>query len=178
MVKENYFLSNKHKRVNKIVVNCFVLIKFFGSKMNDDLVSYSHAQIRIWVHLLLKTKYAHNVFDDKEFREACQTEIKSIFEKHKIECDRIGFDSNHFHAIIDLARWSVTTLLKIVKGTSGKHLLEKFPSIKKNFFWGSGLWSGTKYVYSVGRDKKSVEKYVAKQKYFGIGEGQTSLADF
>ena len=146
--------------------------------MNDDLVSYSHAQIRIWVHLSLKTKYAHNVFDDKEFREACQTEIKFIFGKNKIECDRIGFDSNHFHAIIDLARWSITDLLKIVKGTSGKHLLEKFPSIKKKFFWGSGLWSGTKYVYSVGRDKKSVEKYVAKQKYFGIPRGQMSLSDF
>ena len=146
--------------------------------MNNDLVSYSHAQIRIWVHLSLKTKYAHNVFDDREFREACQKEMKMIFEQNKIECDRIGFDSNHFHVIIDLARWSVTTLVKVVKGTSGKHLLEKFPSVKRKFFWGSGLWSGTKYVYSIGRDKKSIERYVAKQKYFGVSVGQKSLFEF
>lgn len=146
--------------------------------MNNDLVSYSHAQIRIWVHLSLKTKYAHPVFDVREFREACQEEMKNIFEKHKIECDKIGFDNNHFHAIIDLARWSVTELVKIVKGTSGKHLLQQFPMIKKKFFWGSGLWSGTKYVYSIGRDKKSVERYVAKQKYFHVTKDQTTLLDF
>lgn len=40
--------------------------------MNTDLVSYSHAQIRIWVHISLKVKYCHEVFDIREFREACQ----------------------------------------------------------------------------------------------------------
>lgn len=146
--------------------------------MNNDLVSYSHAQIRIWVHLSLKTKYAHEVFDIREFREACQKQMQEIFEKQKIECDRIGFDSNHFHAIIDLARFDITTLIKIVKGTSGMKLLKQFPDIKKKFFWGSGLWSGTKYVYGVGRDKMSVERYVAKQKYFGVPAGQKSLLEF
>ena len=68
--------------------------------------------------------------------------------------------------------------LKTVKGTSGKHLLEKFPLIKKKFFWGSGLWSGTKYIYSVGRDKKFVERYVAKQKYFYVTKDQSLLSDF
>ena len=146
--------------------------------MNSDLVSYNHAQIRIWIHISFKTKYAHDVFDIREFREACQKQMQEIFQKQKIECDRIGFDSNHFHAIIDLALRNIVDVVKIMKGTSGKKLLEQFPNIKKKFFWGSGLWSGTKYVYSVGRDKQSVERYVAKQKYFGIPKGQRSLFEF
>ena len=146
--------------------------------MENDLVSYNHAQIRIWVHISFKVKFTHEVFDIREFREACQKQMDEIFSTHKIECDRIGFDSNHFHAIVDLARWDITTLVKVIKGTSGKKLLEQFPEIKKKYFWGSGLWSGTKYVYSVGRDKFAIEKYVAKQKYFGIPAGQKSLFEF
>ena|SRR3989344_122099 len=146
--------------------------------MNNDLVSYGHAQIRIWVHIFFKTKYAHNVFDLKVFRDSCKDMMQEIMAVNKIECDTIGFDSNHFHAIIDLARWPVNSLVKVLKGTSGKKLLEKFPAIKKKFFWGSGLWSGTKYVYSVGRDKQAIEQYVSKQKYFKITKNQTSLLDF
>jgi len=146
--------------------------------MNKDLVSYSHAQYRIWVHVSLKVKYCHEVFDIREFREACQDMMFEIFERHKIEYDTIGFDSNHFHVILDLAKWQVSALMKVIKGTSGKKLLQQFPEIKKKYFYGSGLWSGTKYVYSVGRDKRSVERYVAKQKYFNITKDQTTLGDF
>ena len=65
-----------------------------------------------------------------------------------------------------------------MKGVSGRKLLQRFPEIKKKYFWGSGLWSGTKYVYSVGRDKKDIERYVAKQKYFSVNKGQRSLFEF
>ena len=146
--------------------------------MNKDLVSYAHAQIRIWVHVSLKIKYCHEVFDIREFREACQEMMIQIFKNHNIECDRIGFDSDHFHTILDLARWKVDDLIKVMKGISGYKLLKQFPEIKKKYFYGSGLWSGTKYVYSVGRDKASVEKYVAKQKYFSVVKGQRSLFEF
>ncbi len=146
--------------------------------MNKDLVSYSHAQVRVWVHVSLKTKYCNEVFDIKEFREACKEEIIEIFQAHDIEYDRIGFDSNHFHVILDLAFWAVPDLMKVMKGTSGRKLLQKFPEIKKKYFYGSGLWSRTKYVYSVGRDKKAVERYIAKQKYFHITKDQATLFDF
>jgi len=146
--------------------------------MNKDLVSYAHAQIRIWVHISLKVKYCHEVFDIREFREACQEMMIEIFKAHKIEYDRIGFDSNHFHTILDMGMWQISDLIKVMKGISGYKLLNQFPKIKKKYFYGSGLWSGTKYVYSVGRDKASVERYVAKQKYFSVVKGQRSLFEF
>ena len=101
-----------------------------------------------------------------------------IFHDYGIEYDCIGFDSDHFHAILDLGLKQISELIKIMKGVSGRKLLEKFPEIKKEYFWGSGLWSGTKYVFSVGRDIKEIEKYVAKQKYFGTQRGQKSLFEF
>jgi putative transposase len=146
--------------------------------MDQEMKSYAHGQIRIWIHVSLKTKYTHEVFDIREFREACQEMMIQIFQDYGIEYDTIGFDSNHFHTIIDLGLKKVSELIKVMKGVSGRKLLQKFPEIKKKYFWGSGLWSGTKYVYSVGRDKKDIEKYVAKQKYFGSEKGQRSLFEF
>ena len=101
-----------------------------------------------------------------------------IFQEYGIEYDKIGFDSNHFHTIIDLGMKQISELIKIMKGVSGRKLLQRFPEIKKKYFWGSGLWSGTKYVYSVGRDKQDIEKYVARQKYFSVEKGQRSLFEF
>jgi len=146
--------------------------------MEKDTVSYAHAQYRIWVHLSLKVKYTHEVFEIREFREACQNLMIEIFEKHKIEYDTIGFDSNHFHVILDMALWNVSNLVKVIKGTSGKKLLKEFPWIKKKYFYGSGFWSGTKYVYSIGRNKESMRKYVAKQKFFRVTKDQTTLLEF
>jgi putative transposase len=146
--------------------------------MNQELKSYAHGQIRIWIHVSLKTKYTHEVFDIREFREACQEMMIQIFQNYGIEYDKIGFDSNHFHTIIDLGLKQVSELIKIMKGVSGRKLLQRFPEIKKKYFWGSGLWSGTKYVYSVGRDKQDIERYVARQKYFSVEKGQRTLFEF
>jgi putative transposase len=146
--------------------------------MNQELKSYAHGQIRIWIHVSLKTKYTHEVFDIREFREACNEMMIQIFHDYGIEYNRIGFDSDHLHAILDLGMKQASELIKIMKGVSGRKLLEKFPEIKKKYFWGSGLWSGTKYVHSVGRDIKAIERYVAKQRYFNIPQGQKSLFEF
>jgi len=148
--------------------------------MENDLVSYNHAQIRIWVHISFKVKFTHEVFDIREFREACQKQMDEIFSTHKIECDRIGFDSNHFHAIVDLARWDITTLVKVIKGTSGKKLLEQFPEIKKKYFWGSGLWGRQYYCYSIGSDMNMIQNYIKKQKFFTIMQDkeQTNLMQY
>ena len=149
--------------------------------MNEDLVKYSHSVVRIWGHFSLKTKYAHNVFENHpEFREASEKMILEIFDEINMEVDTYGFDDNHFHAIIDLGLWNLPDLCKKLKGITGRKLLNQFPEIKKKYFWGSGLWSRAKYFYSIGRNKASVQKYVAKQKFFrnNLLNQQTTLTSF
>ena len=143
-----------------------------------DIKKYSHGLSSIYAHISYKVKYCHKVFVLKDFREACETCFREIAENYKVSIISIGFDLDHIHMISDLGKYSEPQLRKFFKGISGKKLLEQFPEIKKKYFWGSGLWSGTKYVYSVGRDKFAIEKYVAKQKYFGIPAGQKSLFEF
>lgn len=149
--------------------------------MNIDLVKYEHGVSRIWVHISYKTKYAHNVFEKhEEVRKRCEELLMQTANVNEIKIDRIGFDSNHLHFISDLGLYSLPNFHKLFKGTLGKKLLEEFPEIKKKYFWGSGFWSRTKYCYSIGRDKKQIENYVAKQKFFlkKLDKNQTTLFSF
>jgi putative transposase len=134
--------------------------------MKQDLVIYSHGVGRLYAHIRFKTKYCHNVFQkEPEFREACEKIFYEIAEENKIDIDIPGFDDNHVHMIVDIGLKSIPDIKKIFKGTSGRKLLQQFPEIKKKYFWGSGLWARSVYFYGVGRDKKQMEEYVAKQKF-------------
>lgn len=149
--------------------------------MKQDLVRYSHGVGRLYAHVRFKTKYCHKVFEKHpEFREACEKMFYEIGEDKSIRLDAVGFDDNHVHFITDVGLKSIPYIKKTLKGTTGRKLLKQFPEIKKKYFWGSGLWARSIYFYGVGRDKKSMEKYIAKQKFFKreLPKDQTTLASF
>ena len=126
---------------------------------------YSSAVGEAWMHTSFKTKFTHKIFDIKEVREYCLNLFKEAFNRYKIECRKIGFDSNHVHMMIDIANYSRPQIAKMLKGYTAKKLLQKFPLIKKKYFWGSGLWSPAYYMYSVGHNMNFMENYIMKQKY-------------
>ena len=43
-----------------------------------------------------------------------------------------------------------TELVKILKSASANEMFKAFPSLKKNKFWGSGLWSKGYYIGTAG----------------------------
>lgn len=141
---------------------------------------YAHGLSSVYVHMSFKVKYCHQVFNIKEFREACQEIFKQVAEKYDFVILQLGFDANHVHIIIDLCKYSEPQIRKLLKGTSGKKLLEQFPGIKRKYFWGSGLWGKQYYCYSIGSDMDALQNYVGKQKFFIVMQfkDQTSLGSF
>ena len=139
-----------------------------GDNMERDIQKYAHGLSSIFVHMSFKTKYCHNVFNIKNFREACGTCFKEVAITYELNLISIGFDSNHAHMIIDLGKYSEPELRKLFKGTSGFRLLKQFPEIKQKYFWGSGLWGRQYYCYSIGSDMKVLKNYIRKQKFFAI----------
>jgi len=134
--------------------------------MKQDLVKYSHGVGRLYAHIRFKTKYCHKVFaKEPEFRSACEKMFYEIASENGIDIGVPGFDEDHMHMIVDLGLRSVPEIKKLFKGTSGRKLFKQFPEVKKKYFWGSGLWARSVYFYGVGRDKKQMEAYVAKQKF-------------
>ena len=144
--------------------------------MKLNPVRYSSAVGESWHHFSSKTKYCHPIFDTKEVCEECYRLLVEAFERNKIRYEEIGFDDNHVHAVVDIGLYSWPQFAKLVRGYVGKKLLEKFPSIKQKYFYGSGLWNPAYYLESIGKNKEFIRRYIRKQRYFsGL---QKKLNDF
>ena len=58
-----------------------------------------------------------------------------------------------------------TKLVKILKSVSSNEMFKAFPSLKKNKFLGSGLWSKGYYIGTAGAVSSEItKKYIQDQK--------------
>lgn len=144
--------------------------------MNADFVKGSHSVMRLEAHLSYKVKFCHKIFDFVEVKNRCETIFQEVAAKLHIRIVEVGFDRDHAHMdVLYPHTLSVCEINKFFKGTSATKLLEEFPFLKKQFFWGSGLWGRQKYGDSVGRDPEIIRNYVKNQ---GKGRPEKSLKDF
>ena len=98
-------------------------------------------------------------------QERCEQIFREVEAKYGFRLHEIGFDKNHVHVSVDLGvRYSVEKVAKLLKGTSGRRLLEEFPAMKRKYFWGSGLWGSQVYFDSTGKDADQMRAYVRNQK--------------
>ena len=124
----------------------------------------SSSYTRLVDHITFKTKYCHKVFDFPDFRNRCEQIFREVAKDQQIQIIEMGFDRDHVHMVWQIKpRHSVSDLTKALKGTSGRKLLHEFPLIKKQYFWKSGLWAGTIYADSLGKNPEDMTDYVRKQ---------------
>ena len=131
----------------------------------EDPVRYSSAVGEAWQHAMFKVKYCYAIFDIKEVREECDKLFIEASERYAIPIAGKGFDSNHVHMKVDIGMYSRAEVAKRLKGYVAKKLLDRFPLLKKQYFWGSGLWSRSYYM-GTPKDLNSLDRYLKKQKYF------------
>ena len=135
----------------------------------------SSAVGEIWVMATFKIKYCHKIFDIQAIRELCFALFNEAFQFYKMDCDKISFDSDHVHMILDMGMYKKEEIAKNLKGFIGKHLLRIMPWVKKKFFWGSGLWNPAYDIRSIN-DIDFYRRYLDKQKYSSTN--QTMLKAF
>lgn len=134
--------------------------------MQSNLSSYSSSYGRLELHVCFKVKYCHPIFRIEQIANRCKEIFYEVAEKYNMVIKEIGFDKDHVHAIIQLSPcMSVSQAAKLLKGTSGKKLLQEFRYMKRKYFWGSGLWSPTVYFDSLGREPEQMRNYVRAQAY-------------
>lgn len=139
----------------------------------ENPVRYSSAVGESWQHAMFKVKYCHDIFDLKEVREECNKLFEEASQRYGIPIQGKGFDSNHVHMKLDLALYSKPQVAKMLKGYVGKKLLERFPEIKKKYFWGSGLWNPSYYISSP-KNLESLDRYLKKQKWYDPSQTRLS----
>ena len=130
----------------------------------NQFVSYSSSIGRLELHISFKAKYCHKIFNSDLVKNRCKQIFDEVASKNNIVIKEIGFDQDHVHLIVQLnPSMSVSQAAKLLKGTSGRKLLQEFPFMKSKYFWGSGLWSPTVYFDSIGQDPEQISNYVRNQ---------------
>ena len=132
--------------------------------MKNEIPRHSSCVGEAWMHGMFKIKYCHKIFDDKQIRNYCEKLFQQACGKYDIEISELGFDNNHVHMLVDIGLYSRPQVAKMLKGYTAKKLLQKFPKIKKQYFWNSGLWN-TGYYLESPKDMKRIISYIRNQKY-------------
>ena len=118
-----------------------------------------------WCHAMFKIKYCHKIFDINDVRAYIVELFFLISSLYDMPIKKMGFDDDHVHFRINIKLRSKPEVAKILKGITAKKLFQKFPEIKKEFFWGSGLWNPAYMLDNIGSDEEKVDDYIASQKY-------------
>jgi putative transposase len=140
-----------------------------------DLVSHSSSIGSCWVHLAFKVKYCHRIFDVPDIKTRADQLLREAMDKHHIRCRELGIDSDHVHIVLDLGLRSVSHVVKLLKGYTGKKLMKEHPWVKREYFWGSGMWNPSYFFDSLGQDLEELSRYVREQ---GMPRDQTRMERF
>ncbi len=137
--------------------------------MEFNPTRYSSAVGEVWVMATFKTKYCNKVFDIRAVRELTEALINEAFQLYEITCQKLSFDSDHVHMLIDMGIYSKPEIAKKLKGYVSKNLFRLMPWLKNDkcdggYFWGSGLWNPAYDIRSVN-DIDFYKRYLDKQKY-------------
>lgn len=133
-----------------------------------EIQSNSRAKYMLSYHIIFVTKYKNKVFTG-----VFETELKKIISEtcgvYGWRLTKIGIMPDYLHMVLELPPTiALTDVSKTLKSTSAIYLFTRFPKLKKQKFWGSGLWSKSTFYGTVGEvTEEIVKNYVATQKERG-----------
>jgi REP element-mobilizing transposase RayT len=137
--------------------------------MKNNPIRYSSAVGEVWVMATFKVKYCHKIFDILVVRQLTDALLNEAFQLYEIRCKKLAFDSDHVHIIFDLGLYSRPEIAKKIKGYVARQLFMFLPWLKKQKFWGSGLWNPVSDIRSI-TDLEFYSRYLDKQKYACAGQ--------
>ena len=132
--------------------------------MKNNPTRYSSAVGEVWVMATFKVKYCHKIFDVAAVRLLTEVLFLEAFDYYHLRCDRLSFDADHVHMILDMGLYSKPEIAKNLKGFVAKSLFRMVPWLKIKKFWGSGLWNPAYDIRSIS-DIDFYRRYLDKQKY-------------
>ena len=132
--------------------------------MKENLINYRTCVCNINYHMVWSVKYRRKILtaEIEEYLKQLVQEIASEkgFTVHLFECG----ECDHIHCFVSAPpKLSVTTIVKYLKGISGRKLYEKFPEIRSKL-WKGELWNHSYYVETVGSvSEDAIRKYIENQ---------------
>ena len=133
--------------------------------MKENLIYARTCVYNINYHVVWSVKYRRKVLTsniEARLKEIAQdTAAEKGFVIHLLE---VG-EKDHVHAFLSgHPKVSVSYMVKMLKGITGRKLLYEFPELKEKL-WKGQLWNSSYYVETVGSvSEESTRAYIEKQK--------------
>lgn len=125
-------------------------------------------------HLIWCTKYRNQIFTNTNLAEEMRKLLLQIAEDNQIKIEKMEIMSEYVQLLVSFKpSKSGSSVIKALKGRSGRLFLQAHPEIRQNKMWDGHLWSPSYYFGSVGNmSKEVVEKYINDQVYNAIKDGK------
>lgn len=132
--------------------------------MKDNLIHYRTSVCNINYHVVWSVKHRRKILTP-EVEAFLKETVQSIaedkgFAVQLFECS----ECDYIHCFITAPpKLSVTTIMKYLKGITGRKLFEKFPEIKDKL-WRGELWNHSYYCETIGSvSEENIKRYIEHQ---------------
>jgi len=136
----------------------------------------AHCVYRCAYHIVIIPRYRWEVLTTgvKEYLEIKLDEIRKYYPE--IEYVERNIQVDHVHMILSFPpKYSIATVVGIIKQNTGRALKEKFDFLKQIYSRHSGIWSVGYYASTVGLDEEMIKKYVRYQEKEDAGQATLVL---
>jgi putative transposase len=91
--------------------------------------------------------------------------IEKIGYDYNIDIVEIEIPVDHLHMVVrGEPKMSPSDVMQIVKSISAREFFQRYPEIKKRYFWGGKLWTQSYFVETIGNANEDVIRaYVRDQ---------------
>lgn len=132
--------------------------------MKQKLIHYRTCVCNINYHVVWSVKYRRKILSPavEAFLKETVQQIATDkgFQVVLFECG----EGDHVHCFITAPpKLSITTIVKYLKGITGRKLFEQFPEIKQKL-WKGQLWNHSYYVETIGSvSEENIKRYIEHQ---------------
>ncbi|MDI6642228.1 MAG: IS200/IS605 family transposase [Elusimicrobiota bacterium] len=124
-----------------------------------------HAVYELKYHIVWIPKYCREILTEEMGRK-----LKEIFyeiaQQYEFDIDELEVMREYTHVFVSaLPRYSPSTVVNLLKGTSSWRMFQEFPHLKQ-YLWGGELWNDGYFLRSTG-DKVTtdmIREYIQYQK--------------
>ena len=132
--------------------------------MKENLIHLRTCVYNVNYHVVWSVKYRKVIFTPEI--ELYLKDLVQQIAKEKgfiVQLCECG-DGNHVHCFVTAPpKLSVTTIVKYLKGITGRKLFEKFPEIRSKL-WNGELWNHSYYCETIGSvSEENIKQYIEKQ---------------
>jgi putative transposase len=126
--------------------------------------SNSHCKYLIALHLILVVKYRKPLLIGG-MGEFIKASVLFISEVSDFSVEEIEIDKDHIHILLRISpKYAVGQHVRRIKQQTNKLVWQKYPALKRQFWFEKTFWSDGYFVCSVGNaSAETIRKYIQEQ---------------